>query len=83
MGEYADDAFERDWHNQFGDEEEDVVTSQEPNLLEFKSIKAETSKAWLFEMNGGAIRWLPKSQCYIAGTFVHVPRWLELKILFG
>ncbi len=52
--------------------------------LEFAFIQHQTDKAWLLAFNtphGLAERWVPKSQCSIAGKTVTLPAWLALKIV--
>jgi len=96
MGDYANDAIERDLgiylNEMHGDSsyEEDLgenladctnyVKVSENDNLEFKSIKKETPKAWLLIMSGDAEYWFPKSKCSIKNNILTVPKWLLRRI---
>jgi len=88
MGDYANDAIEREW-NEMLDEMEDgdiddvsfIHKGVTYTTFEFKSIKTETEKAWCLIMMGGAEHWLPKSRCSINKNMVAVPDWLHKQIM--
>ena len=91
MGEYADDAIERDlsYHidefqentNELFETDNSFIKSDEYISYEFNRVKSETSKSWLLIMNGGHELRLPKSQCEIKDNIVLIPRWLVNKII--
>jgi len=95
MGEYADIEIDRGMNEyldgiyQIGSINDDICDDncsyiegiEEPEtILEFKTIKKETSKAWLLIMTGDAETWFPKSVCVIKGNLITVPKWLLDKI---
>jgi len=63
----------RDAHDDYDGNEE-----REDEVLNFKSINAETDKAWNLTIGGNDF-WLPKSQCSIDGSEVTIPYWLKQK----
>lgn len=84
MGEYANDAFERDFHDYLDRWEGGGRPKRNPvefKTFEIKGVVRETDKAWLVEMSGGAKRWFPKSKCTLTIGFISVPEWLCSKIL--
>jgi len=47
----------------------------------FTKIIKETDKAWHLEMSGGRSQWFPKSKCFISDKIVHLPEWLDNKMI--
>lgn len=78
MGEYADDAIDRDFEYylderlgfDYGEREWDddpisgqIIKKRKSTNFEYSRIIKETNRAWLLEMNAGARQWFPKSEC--------------------
>ena len=62
---------------------EELYFKKKPKVTDYiyKSIVAETSKAWLLRMSGDAHTWFPKRYCTIDDTKVYVPLWLVDKMI--
>jgi hypothetical protein len=84
MGEYADDATDRDF-NDWADDgfpKIDVISVPiEYDKFEYVKIVRETDKAWLLEGTGKGKNWFPKSKCEINKEkhLIIVPKWLTQK----
>jgi hypothetical protein len=86
MGDYANDAIDRDIHGDWGDYIPPMAWASTSKTCNYTEIKKETDKAYLIELklaSGGThTTWLPKSNVKVdtQEKTVVIPTWLIKKL---